>query len=243
MRFNLKTATQFGGTSACTATVLAWLFGPVADPLVKQAAEQLDMWIMTWAELDPQERRETRRTWIIAPGEIFAGKKLTRPRGPVEATIDTLMQLGWKPGAPDHWTFNTSESVKLDRKAHTRFIVTARALHDAQGNVWKSAAKHAYSKGLETCIPSFEATRKAKRSFERNDLHKEAKALEAVDVGTYRPDKHEGLMGVCRRCAKRVRRGRWHDIYECADNDLIEHKAFKKATRFVKHAPPHRQPR
>jgi len=62
MRFNLKTATQFGGTSACTATVLAWLFGPVADPLVKQSAEQLDMWFMTWAELDQQERRQTRRT-------------------------------------------------------------------------------------------------------------------------------------------------------------------------------------
>ena len=128
MRFNLKTATQFGGTSACTATVLAWLFGPVADPLVKQAAEQLDMWIMTWAELDPQERRETRRTWAIALGEIFAGQKLTRPRGPVEATIGTLMQLGWKPGAPDHWTFNAKESIRLDGKAHTRFIVTARAL-------------------------------------------------------------------------------------------------------------------
>ena len=32
MRFNLKSATHFGGTSACTATVLAWLFGPTADP-------------------------------------------------------------------------------------------------------------------------------------------------------------------------------------------------------------------
>ena len=69
--------------------------------------------------------------------------------------------------------------------------------------------------------------------MQRNELLKEASALQAVVVGIYRADKFEGQEGNCKRCAKRVRRGRWHDLYECADNDLIDHKAFKRATRIV----------
>ena len=44
---------------------------------------------------------------------------------------------------------------------------------------------------------------------------------------------HEGRIGICRRCAKRVRKGRWHDLYECSANDAIDHKPFRKATRIV----------
>ena len=43
MRVNLKTATLSGGTGACLATSIAWLFGPAADPFVKNPTEQLDI--------------------------------------------------------------------------------------------------------------------------------------------------------------------------------------------------------
>ena len=66
MRFNLKSATHFGGTSACTATVLAWLFAPTADPQVKNPHEQLDMWFLTWGSLGVQDRKETRIAWKLA---------------------------------------------------------------------------------------------------------------------------------------------------------------------------------
>ena len=118
MRYNLKLATHFGGTGACITSVLAWLFGPTADPLVKQAAEQLDMWVLTWKDFDPQERRETRVTWAVALGSILGGTPLLRPKGPVEATIATLMQLGWQPSHPDRWVLSKSEAIRLDGKPH-----------------------------------------------------------------------------------------------------------------------------
>ena len=71
MRVNLKGATQFGGTQACITSSLAWLFGPVADSAVKNVYEQLDMWFPTWRELDPIERKETKRAWAIAVGKVL----------------------------------------------------------------------------------------------------------------------------------------------------------------------------
>ena len=87
MRVNIKRATHLGGTGACTTTTIAWLFGPVADPGVKNVCEQLDMWVTTWAKLDPTDRRETRRSWALAVGEILKCKAQISTRGPIEATI------------------------------------------------------------------------------------------------------------------------------------------------------------
>ena len=73
MRVNLKGASHLGGTQACIATSLAWLFGPVADAGVRNHYEQLDSWVLTWQSLDATERRETRTTWAIAVGKVFKG--------------------------------------------------------------------------------------------------------------------------------------------------------------------------
>ena len=106
MRVNIKRATQFGGKGACLTTTIAWLVGPVADPGVRNVAEQLDMWVMTWAKLDPTDRRETRRSWALAVGQILLGKSTTSTRGPAEATIAAVMQLGWRPSAHYCWVLS-----------------------------------------------------------------------------------------------------------------------------------------
>ena len=98
----------------------------------------------------------------------------------------------------------------------------------------ENTSKHTFSQGLETGIPSVEAARKAKRFLWKNELTKETNALEASVEGIYRPHKVDGTMGNCRRCAKRVLLGRWHDLYQCADNEEIEHAAFKRATNIVR---------
>ena len=48
MRKNVKGATLFAGSGACTTTVIAFTFGPTADPIVKIPLEQIDAWIQTW---------------------------------------------------------------------------------------------------------------------------------------------------------------------------------------------------
>ena len=90
------------------------------------------MWVMAWAKLDPTDRRETRRTWALAVGEILLGKAPTCTRGPVEATIAALMHLGWRPAAPDFWVISDSVKLRLDGKVYTRFQNLAKAQHGAQ---------------------------------------------------------------------------------------------------------------
>ena len=137
MRVNLKAATHFGGSQSCITTTLAWLFGPVADPGVKNFTQQLDAWVLVWAGLDAIDKRATRRTWAIALGKVLWGSRFNRPKGPIEATIAALLHLGWKPSAPDQWEVDDETRVRLDGKVITRFQVTARAQEDAQ----KSLAK------------------------------------------------------------------------------------------------------
>ena len=84
-------------------TSIAWLFGPTADPGVKAVCEQLDMWVMTWAKLDSIDRKECRRTWALAIGELLMNKKGPNTKGPIEATIAALIYLGWQPSALDFW--------------------------------------------------------------------------------------------------------------------------------------------
>ena len=101
MRTNLKTATPYGGTGACMASVLSWFFGPTADSFVKNPCEQLDAWYQAWEKIDAAERKATRTTWAMTVSNCLKGHSLAIPRGPLEATINTILNLGWRPDAPD----------------------------------------------------------------------------------------------------------------------------------------------
>ena len=138
MRSNIKAATHLGGTGACITTLLAWLFGPIADPLIKHPAEQLDMWVQTWNGLDARDRRETRHTWAAAVGKLLKGKSLNKSRGPIEGTIICLVLLGWKPAAPDYWVISQEQWVRLDANGYTRFQINACAFETGQTNAWSS---------------------------------------------------------------------------------------------------------
>ena len=91
MRTNLKTATPFGGTGACIASCLAYFFGPSADPLIKNPAEQLDMWYQTWADADVEERKATRTTWATTVRRMLKGDPLNHSRGLLEAKALTFL--------------------------------------------------------------------------------------------------------------------------------------------------------
>ena len=240
MRTNLKSATQFGGTYACTATCLTYLFGPSVDPYIKNTTEQLDMWFQTWEKIDAIERKATRVTWATIVGRLLKGETLSCPRGPLEATVRALISLHWQPSAPDRWVLatdlkgNATQWVDLSCGGSVRFQVTAKASNDAQILLWKKAAAHAYGSGLETGIPSLEPAKSTIRSFRKKGFASEAKALETVMVGSYRFDCKEGVVGRCKRCTKVVRLGRKHDFYHCADNDLIDEPAFIKASKRIK---------
>ena len=185
MRRNIKGATHFGGTGACFTTSIAWLFGPTADPGVKIVCEQLDMWVTTWAKMDSNDRKETRRTWALAIGEFLMRKSASHTKGPIEATIAALIYLGWQPSAPDYWVLAKGTTVKLDGRVFTRFQILAKAQYDAQVILWREAAGHAHGGGLGSGIPNLEAAKRTVRYMKKHGFNDAAKAMDYLVVGVF----------------------------------------------------------
>ena len=151
--------------------------------------------------MDAAERKATRVTWATTVGRLLKGESLSCPRGPPEATVKSLSLLHWQPSALDRWILATDMKgnatlwTDLNCGGCVRCQVTARANNDAQIQLWKKAAEHACGSCLETGIPSLEPAKSTIRNFRKKGFASEAKALETVIVGSYRPDCKEGFNG------------------------------------------------
>ena len=114
MRKNVKDATAFAGTWACTATVIAWLFGPTADPMVQCPTEQLDAWLTAWRTITTQDRHDTRFTWHQHLVTLLTNQKPLNGKGPAAATINAITMAGWKPSRPDLWKIDNATTIELN---------------------------------------------------------------------------------------------------------------------------------
>jgi len=101
MAKNMKDATPFAGSRACTNTVLALLFGPNASPFVRCPRDQIDTWLATWQRCHREDCHDTRYTWYKHLAELLTIKKPLNAKGPAAATIHAVVMAGWKPMRPD----------------------------------------------------------------------------------------------------------------------------------------------
>ena len=177
MRKNIKNTTPFAGTYACTTTVLAWKFGPNADPLVRCPLEQIDTWAQTWTEITATDRHDARVNWQRHLTSFLSTKKYLVSMGPAAATINALLRAGWKPARPDLWKVEDGLNIEVSKHPFARFQIQARAHHDLQEQVWKQAAKHEHGVGLESGTPSLLAARDATRYLKKHGYLVEARAL------------------------------------------------------------------
>jgi len=203
-----------GLTASCTTTTIAWTFGLTADSFIRMPLEQIDMWAQVWYATTAGEKQETRFNWHTKLSNMLKDGCLSEACGPAAATIEALLEIGWKPIRPDFWGIDETTSVKLDAQPFTRLQIIAKATNDLQRKVWKEAAKHQHGSGLEAGIPSFSAARKAIKYFRKNGLHNAAKALEYALVGFFR-DPEEGddrTITCCHRCGKRAKATIFHII-------------------------------
>jgi len=159
--------------------------------------------------------------------------------GPAGATINAILQAGWRPARPDLWHHADGNSLHLDGKPFTRFRTIAAAHEALQNQAWKRAAKNEHGAGLETGIPSFAAARRAIKYLHKHGFHKQAKALEFVLVGFFfrdpEPDE-PGHKAWCKRCGKRARATRRRIVYECLDNENISEGIFKRTNAILNEA-------
>ena len=132
---------------ACTATTILWRFGEGADPVIETKVQQVCASCDLWGKLGTVQRKRVRRVWMRSMPRVVADeRRWQKACGPLEATICTLVDLGWKPIAPDAWIVDEDTVARVGGTAYARAHIAARAREDMKAKVAKHAEKHAYGK-------------------------------------------------------------------------------------------------
>ena len=186
--------------------------------------------MQVWTAAVAVDRQDTRYTWHQNLSQLLAKGKISSHQlvGPAIATIQAILDIGWKPVRPDFWIVDDATSVKVNQEPFTKLQVIARASKDLQKKLWQRAAKHEHGGGLEKGIPFFKAARRALKFFRKRGMFAQAKALEFAVVGFFRDPTPEDIStkAFCHRCGKRARNTRLHQIYFGQDNETITDETF-----------------
>ena len=105
---------------------------------------------------------------MMLPGLAKHPKRWLVTKGPMSATISTLLDLGWKPVAPDKWLVEDGGGryeATLGAGHFAKPQVLRAAQEAAVRRLWESAAEHSCGKGLEEGPPSLRAAKSAKYDF------------------------------------------------------------------------------
>ncbi len=94
------------GTSCCLTTDLALSGKPMADPGVRLRVEAIVLWSKLARKLLEPKRASLSRAWsrALAAFRKLDGKSPWKlVKGPMAATIATLLDIGWDPRNPTLW--------------------------------------------------------------------------------------------------------------------------------------------
>ena len=109
---NISHATGLPGPGSCTTTILRWAYRSgvhsksTADPRVTLPLEQVKAWIGIWNRAKCSDKTRIKKQWAKQYAKLAKVRHDIRwmmVRGPIGATITTLVELGWKPIHPYRW--------------------------------------------------------------------------------------------------------------------------------------------
>ncbi len=227
MRKNFRRASHLGHTRGCTTSTIWWTFSPAADPAIRIPLEQISEWIDLWLAASPQLRQRIRRSWMRnMPRLVRDPDRWKHARGPMAATICTLVELGWKPASPAHWRVDDQLMAVADGAAYAKAHVLARAQEDLIKNIARRANGHPQGKGIGDNI-FFDGLRQARRALVKEGEFVAASALELIAIGSCTDPQVDDQHGArnehyCCRCSGRVLATKYHDYYECPDNAVVD---------------------
>ena len=124
-----------------------------------------------WTRAKNETRKIVEKNWAKSYRIIAAAKnRWMLVRGPMTATIATLIDIGIKPVVPCRWITKDGETVmNFD---HEPGVSCFRILDHVQGLLeekqWKAAGDHHNGEGLEEGISSITPASKAYSNFVKN---------------------------------------------------------------------------
>ena len=92
------------GRQPCATTLIAWRMGDHLNPHVREPLRHIRTWMTLWGRATASQRVGLRKAWQVAQVRLLTrGINWDRSAGPLEGTVFLLMEIGWRPAAPDRW--------------------------------------------------------------------------------------------------------------------------------------------
>ena len=234
MRANIKAGTTLGTTCACTTTAIAWIYGEYVDPYISIRVEQLATWIDLWVSYGSDVQSKLQNMWRKKLSAIICNRKhmWSLAKGPMTATICTLLEIGWKPTSPSRW-FTGESWAMVGSASYSKAHILGQAQQDLKARLWSKAARHRnHGKGLETGAYLF-AAKKARANLVKEGELLAVRALDYLVTGALGdPGVVDGKPRnehFCHRCDRKVVATRYHELWECSGNSKILHAHMSKS--------------
>ena len=182
MRHNIAVATgdQIPGT--CNTTLLQWNFSKTkhqADPCIKVPLQQLMTWLRLWNANLGDKSRITER-WHNLHMELHrATNRWQLVRGPMGATISTLLDLGIKPAHPINW-ITSNYALNISHDKHSRHRVEHEVTELILKQIWNKASDQYNGKGLKAAPPDMEPAMSVHKALLRKGEFGQARSLKAA---------------------------------------------------------------
>ena len=116
MRRNMKRATPMGNSHSCLTTTIEWYYGLGKDPFVSTGADQIGQWFDLWSKCDDDKTKRIRLSWSRKVHRLARHpNKWSQAKGPISATICTIVDAGWIPSQPDCWIAPNGSWARLTK--------------------------------------------------------------------------------------------------------------------------------
>ena len=148
------------------------------------------MWLDVWENSPHTLRLKYLKAWDTYRTEAQKRSPKHRwsfGRGPISATINTLLDAGWYPKGPTLWRSPRNENINTEgydaQNPATRVDILQYITQDLISQTWKLAANHTGGQGLEQGPPDLDVAKYVRRKLIGKGPYAQATALDQVVCG------------------------------------------------------------
>ena len=228
-------AKNTGVTTAgrCATTAIALVHGPHNDPAVQVRLQSVKDWLAMWVKLPEEDKALIRATWAQAYRKLQTTPRWGKVRGPRAATIATLLDIKWKPVAPDFW------HAPNDTVWHFTEAIGSFFLNELQASIekelWLKAATHMWGQGLQEGVDFTVAKKVLVLLAETEKVSERGMILTSLCAGCWPRtrlfDAGKVEEPTCPRC-KTAPETLLHRYWQCPANVDIQSPAFTDSERY-----------
>ena len=226
-----------GKFGQCNTTAIALMMRAGADPAIKVRLEVVKQWSQMWRSMDDGTKARVRAVWQKQLPKLQAANRWSHVRGPMRATMASLIDMGWNPVFPDMWYEpEPSDLVWYIQAAGDSSPFYAAVVRNQYRTLWKEAANHHCGSGMGNGV-DLSVIKRHLRHFEKHGMNDKYTALLTVAAGASWPRQRKHACGmistdICPRCNLAVETAT-HHFWTCPKIREMEEDEIKDSQNMV----------